>query len=90
MAKDETTVEANPEYQTWFKGLDKLRTIVSDSLHRNETLTAGGRRLRDAGRFSPAGGPKARSTPTIAVSAKDLRVAAGPTRMAPRSREERR
>ena len=33
MAKDEATVDANPEYQTWFKGLDKLRTIVSDSLY---------------------------------------------------------
>jgi hypothetical protein len=33
MAKDEASVEASTEYQTWFKGLDKLRTIVSDSLY---------------------------------------------------------
>ena len=33
MAKDEAMVEANAEYQTWFKGLDKLRTIVSDSIY---------------------------------------------------------
>ena len=33
MAKDEATVDASPEYQTWFKGLDKLRTVVSDSLY---------------------------------------------------------
>jgi hypothetical protein len=33
MAKDEATVEANADYQTWIKGLDKLRTIVSDSLY---------------------------------------------------------
>ena len=33
MAKDEATVEADGDYQTWFKGLGKLRTIVSDSLY---------------------------------------------------------
>jgi hypothetical protein len=33
MAKDEQTVEADADYQTWFKGLDKLRTIVSDSIY---------------------------------------------------------
>ena len=33
MAKDEATVDASTEYQTWFKGLDKLRTILSDSLY---------------------------------------------------------
>ena len=33
MAKDEATVAADADYQTWFKGLDKMRTIVSDSLY---------------------------------------------------------
>jgi hypothetical protein len=33
MAKDEAAVEADADYQTWFKGLEKLRTIVSDSIY---------------------------------------------------------
>jgi len=33
MAKDEAAIEANPEYIAWYKGLDKLRTVVSDSLY---------------------------------------------------------
>ena len=33
MAKDEAVVEADADYQTWFKGLDKIRTIVSDSIY---------------------------------------------------------
>lgn len=33
MAKDETTLNADPDYQTWFKGIGKLRTVVSDSLY---------------------------------------------------------
>ncbi len=31
-AKDDATVSANAEFQTWIKGLDKLRTVVSDSI----------------------------------------------------------
>lgn len=33
MAKDEQLVQADADYQTWFKGLDKIRTIVSDSIY---------------------------------------------------------
>jgi len=33
MAKDEAALEGNAEYQAWFKGLEKLRTVVSDSLY---------------------------------------------------------
>ncbi len=33
MAKDEAAADADPEYRNWFKGLDKMRTIVSDSLY---------------------------------------------------------
>ena len=33
MAKDDATVQADAEYQTWLKGLDKLRTVVSDSIY---------------------------------------------------------
>jgi hypothetical protein len=33
MAKDEAAIEANPEYIAWYKSLDKLRTVVSDSLY---------------------------------------------------------
>lgn len=32
-AADATTIGSNSEYQTWLKGLDKVRTIVSDSLY---------------------------------------------------------
>jgi hypothetical protein len=30
---DEAKVDASAEYQTWLKGLNKIRTIVSDSLY---------------------------------------------------------
>jgi hypothetical protein len=33
-AADDVRVGANEEYQTWLKGLDKIRKIVSDSLYR--------------------------------------------------------
>jgi len=33
MAKDDAATEADADYQAWIKGLDKLRTIVSDSLY---------------------------------------------------------
>ena len=33
MAKDEAAIEANPEYIAWYKSLDKVRTVVSDSLY---------------------------------------------------------
>jgi hypothetical protein len=33
MAKDEAAIETNPDYIAWYKGLDKLRTVVSDSLY---------------------------------------------------------
>ena len=31
--KDEAAADANAEYQTWIKGLAKVRTILSDSLY---------------------------------------------------------
>jgi hypothetical protein len=31
--KDEAATDANAEYQTWIKGLAKVRTILSDSLY---------------------------------------------------------
>jgi hypothetical protein len=34
LAKDEATALADPEYQTWLKGLDKFRKIVSDSVYQ--------------------------------------------------------
>lgn len=34
LAKDEAKGAADPEYQAWLKGLDKLRKIVSDSLYQ--------------------------------------------------------
>ncbi|HEY1252377.1 MAG TPA: hypothetical protein VGH97_14440 [Thermoanaerobaculia bacterium] len=33
MAKDEAAIESNPEYVAWYRSLDKLRTVVSDSLY---------------------------------------------------------
>ncbi|MGH7339816.1 MAG: hypothetical protein ACREKH_04930, partial [Candidatus Rokuibacteriota bacterium] len=33
MARDEAKAAADPEWQTWLKGLDKVRKIVSDSLY---------------------------------------------------------
>lgn len=33
LAADEAKLYANPEWQTWLKGLDKLRTIKSDSIY---------------------------------------------------------
>jgi hypothetical protein len=33
LAKDYAAVSADAEYQAWLKGLDKIRTIVSDSLY---------------------------------------------------------
>ncbi|HEY4230108.1 MAG TPA: hypothetical protein VGO79_08035 [Thermoanaerobaculia bacterium] len=33
MAKDEAAIDTNPEYIAWYKGLDKVRTVVSDSLY---------------------------------------------------------
>ncbi len=32
-AEDDAKVSADSEYQTWLKGLDKIRKIVSDSLY---------------------------------------------------------
>ena len=32
-AEDDAKLKANTEYQTWLKGLDKIRKIVSDSLY---------------------------------------------------------
>jgi hypothetical protein len=32
-AADTAKINASSEYQTWLKGLDKVRTIVSDSLY---------------------------------------------------------
>ena len=33
LASDDAKVNASSEYQSWLKGLDKIRTIVSDSLY---------------------------------------------------------
>ncbi len=33
MAKDDAMTSTNAEYQSWLKGLDRIRTITSDSLY---------------------------------------------------------
>jgi hypothetical protein len=33
MAKDDAMTTADAEYQAWLKGLDKFRTVVSDSIY---------------------------------------------------------
>jgi hypothetical protein len=34
LAEAEAKLRADKDYATWIKGLDKIRTIVSDSIYR--------------------------------------------------------
>jgi hypothetical protein len=37
VVKDEAAAQASAEYQAWFKGLDKIRHVTSDSLYNELT-----------------------------------------------------